>query len=252
VILTSIEEIATRSDLLDRCLIIWLPTIPKERRRTEKAMFQAFYQVQPQILGALLDAVVTALNRLETVQLPELPRMADFACWATAAETAFGWDEGTFLKTYEGNRASANDVAMEASVIAAPLLEVLERKGEWDGSSGELLLALEERTNEQTRRQKNWPKHGRALTGLLKRLGPNLREAGWAAHQDRSSKKRAWIITRIVATPPPFASSPADASSFASSETGCETMPSDAEWTILDDDDAHDANDANAGPRSAV
>ena len=32
-LLTSIEEAATRSDLLDRCLIVWLPAIPEDARR---------------------------------------------------------------------------------------------------------------------------------------------------------------------------------------------------------------------------
>jgi hypothetical protein len=36
VMLTSIEEVATRSDLLDRCLIVWLPAIPEEGRRREE------------------------------------------------------------------------------------------------------------------------------------------------------------------------------------------------------------------------
>ena len=33
VLLTSIEEVATRSDLLDRCLVVWLPAIPEDDRR---------------------------------------------------------------------------------------------------------------------------------------------------------------------------------------------------------------------------
>jgi hypothetical protein len=38
--------------------------------------------------------------------------MADFALWATAAETAFGWPSGTFMTAYQGNRESANEVAL--------------------------------------------------------------------------------------------------------------------------------------------
>ena len=51
------------------------------------------------ILGALLDAGVVALQRLPTVELDSLPRMADFALCATAAERAVGWEPGTFLET---------------------------------------------------------------------------------------------------------------------------------------------------------
>src|SRR5439155_18270460 len=139
------EEVATRSDLLDRCIIVWLPAIPDNQRRAETELFEEFRKVRPKILGALLDAVAVALQRLPSIKLPGLPRMADFALWATAAETAFGWPVGIFIGAYQGNRDSANDLAIEASVVAGPLLELLESGGGWAGSSGELLNLLKER-----------------------------------------------------------------------------------------------------------
>jgi hypothetical protein len=195
-LLTSIEEIATRSDLLDRCLGIPLPDIPKERRRPEAELFPAFQKVRPLIIGALLDAVVIALRRLPSIQLPCLPRMADFAVWATAAETAFGWDEGTFMAAYQRNQESMNDQALEASVIVRPLLDLLESQGQWVGSSEELLGELEKRMGDQVRRKAGWPKNPRSLSGHLERLAPNLRKAGWFVDRDRKSKKRSWIILR--------------------------------------------------------
>jgi hypothetical protein len=152
-LLTSIEEVASRSDLLDRCLIVWLPAIPEDQRRSEAELFEAFYKVRPQILGALLDAVAVALYRLSSIKLSSLPRMADFAIWATAAETAFGWSGGTFMAAYRGNRESANEVAIEASLVARPLLDLLEADGAWEGSASELLQALESRLTEQARQQ---------------------------------------------------------------------------------------------------
>lgn len=201
VLLTSIEEIATRSDLLDRCLIVWLPAIPEDRRRSEAELFEAFRKVRPQIFGALLDAVSVALNCLPLIKLPGLPRMADFALWATAAETAFGWPSGTFMTTYQGNREFANEVALEASVVARPLLDLLDAQGEWNGSSGELLQVLEERIGDHARKLAGWPKHPRSLTGHLKRLAPNLRAAGWVLEQERSSTKRLWLIQRSTSLP---------------------------------------------------
>jgi hypothetical protein len=241
VLLTSIDEVATRSDLLDRCLIVWLPAIPEEKRRAEAELFEAFRKVQPQIIGALLDAVVVALQRLPSIKLPGLPRMADFALWATAAETAFGWPTGTFMAAYQSNRESANDVALEASVIAGPLLELLESLGQCVGSSSELLKALEERIGEQVCRLAGWPKNPRALSGQLKRLAPNLRTAGWTLEQERKSKKRMWIIHRIE-----------DKSTAAPSS---DSRPSGKSEPVQPNDDlfdtgfsdANDADDANAG-----
>jgi hypothetical protein len=235
-LLTSIEEVATRSDLLDRCLIVWLPAIPEDRRRSEAELFEAFHKVRPQIVGALLDAVVVALCRLPSIKLSGLPRMADFALWATAAETAFEWPSGTFMAAYQGNRESANEVALEASVVARPLLELLETQGEWTGSSGELLKLLEERLGDQTRRLSGWPKNPRSLSGHLKRLAPNLRAAGWVLDQDRSSKKRCWMIHRVENPPRP--------SLAASPDDRCNPMPSDADRFGTDFDGGNDANDA--------
>ena len=46
--------------------------------------------------------------------------MADFARWVTAAETSIGWPSGTFMAAYGGNQESANELALEASVVAGP------------------------------------------------------------------------------------------------------------------------------------
>jgi hypothetical protein len=144
VLLASIEEVATRSDLLDRCLVIWLSAIPEDLRRPEAELYAAFEEVRPLILGALLDAVVTALRQLPNIKLSSLPRMADFALWATAAETSFGWDRSAFLTAYQGNRQSANDVALEASSVARPILELLDDQGDWSGTASELCPQLKD------------------------------------------------------------------------------------------------------------
>src|SRR5579872_5026268 len=88
VILNGIEDIVTRPDLADRGVFLTLEPIPEERRRPEAELWAAFEAERPRILGVLLDAVVEGLKRLPETHLPRLPRMADFALWATACETA--------------------------------------------------------------------------------------------------------------------------------------------------------------------
>ena len=95
VILNGIEDIVTRPDLADRAVVLTLEPIPEERRLSEAELWAAFEAVRPLILGALLDAVVEGLKRLPETRLERLPRMADFALWATACETAL-WPIGTF------------------------------------------------------------------------------------------------------------------------------------------------------------
>jgi hypothetical protein len=74
--------------------------------------------VRPRVLGALLDAAAHGLRRLSRVQLERSPRMADFALWATACETAF-WPSGTFLRVYDANRRAAIEGVIEADPVAA-------------------------------------------------------------------------------------------------------------------------------------
>lgn len=243
VLLTSIEEVATRSDLLDRCVIVWLPAIPEGCRRPEAEILKAFEAARPRILGALLDAVAGALKNLPSTKLDNLPRMADFALWVAAAEGSLGWRKGTFLAAYAGNRASANEVALEASPVARPLIDLLNEQSEWVGTSTELLEALESRVSDQVKRQRIWPSNGRSMTGHLKRLAPNLRVAGWQVEFHRESSRRVWSIQRL----PGFASSDAFASPLRHGETGadqCEPMQADAGQQVHD---ASDASDANAG-----
>jgi hypothetical protein len=235
-LVTSIEDVATRSDLLDRCLLVLLPTIPEDRRRPESELMDAFEKVRPQILGAIFDTVAVALKRLPNTKLSSLPRMADFALWATAAEEAFGWATGTFLATYQRNRASVNEVAIDAEVIAEPLLQLLDERGRWEGSASELLKVLEERLGDKVRRMTGWPKNARSLSGHLKRVAPNLRAAGWTMDQDRSSKKRSWVVQRADQHRPP---EPSHDPSFGDSG---ESMSEEAEWR---DEFWHDANDAD-------
>ena len=83
-------------------------------------------QARPTLLGAVLDALVYALAHLDRVTLEELPHMADFAKWATAAEPALGLEPGAFSIAYSRNQGSANDLALEASPVVEPLQELVE------------------------------------------------------------------------------------------------------------------------------
>ena len=87
VILNGIEDIVTRPDLADRAVFLTLEPIPEERRRPEQELWAAFEAERPRIFGVLLDAVAKGLAMLPQTKLEKLPRMADFALWATACET---------------------------------------------------------------------------------------------------------------------------------------------------------------------
>jgi len=104
IILNGIDDIATRGDLQERSLLVSLPSIPDDERREENAFWAEFEAARPRIFGALLGAVSAALRGAEDVRLERMPRMADFAVRATAMEGYFGWEPGSFVEVYAGNR----------------------------------------------------------------------------------------------------------------------------------------------------
>ena len=135
--------------------------------------------MKKRIFGALLDAVSTARQRISEVKIEALPRMADFAIWCSAAAPSLGWDQDTFLTAYEGNRQSANALALDASSVASVVVTFVEEHPVcWEGTAAALLEELGKLLTEDQRRQKTWPKTPRALSGQLRRLGSNLRRAG--------------------------------------------------------------------------
>ena len=182
VILNGIAEVVTKSDLLDRSILIYLPRIEKKKRELDRVIDREFAKAQPRILGALLDAVSRGLKRLdEGVDLDELPRMADFAEWATACEGGLGLESGAFMNACKANQDKANGLAIEASPVAQEIIAFIGDCHEWTGTTGDLIKALDGRliAREESPKKKNgWPQTARALGAKLKEIAPNLRRNG--------------------------------------------------------------------------
>ena len=60
--------------------------------------------------------MVQGLRRLPDTKLERLPRLADFALWASACEPAI-WPPGTFWSAYCGNRDEAIENVIEADPV---------------------------------------------------------------------------------------------------------------------------------------
>jgi hypothetical protein len=153
VILNGIEDIVARPDLADRALFLTLEPIPESRRRPEAELWTAFEVDRPYILGALLDVVVEGLKRLPETRLEELPRMADFALWATACETAI-WPAGTFWTAYSSNRDEAVAGVIESDPVANVVRALMATRTKWTGTASDLLGDLTELVDEHSERAK--------------------------------------------------------------------------------------------------
>ena len=197
VILNGIEDIVTRPDLADRAVFLTLEAIPEDRRRPEAELWAAFESERPKILGVLLDAVAEGLKCLPDTRLPKLPRMADFALWASACETAI-WPAGTFWSAYCENRDATVENVIEADPVAAAVRAVMAEREEWTGTATDLLGALAESAGERVSKSKTWPSSPRALSGRLRRAATFLRKIGIEIDHDKEGRARTRII-RITA-----------------------------------------------------
>jgi hypothetical protein len=178
ILLNSIEEVISRPDLGDRAIFLTLPTIADHDRRPERPFWQDFETARPRILGSLLDAVAHGLRNLPSLSLEQLPRMADFALWATACETAF-WPSGTFARAYRANRRAAVEGLIEADPVAARVREIMASRDSWIGSASDLLRAgIDSRDDGISGEAMNWPKNARVLAGRLRRAQTFLRVLG--------------------------------------------------------------------------
>jgi hypothetical protein len=201
VILNGIEDIVTRPDLADRAVFLTLEPIPEDRRRPEQELWAAFEAERPRILGVLLDAVAKGLAELPRTKLDRLPRMADFALWAAACETAL-WPQGTFWSAYCDNRDEAVEGVIDADPIAAAVRAVMTTRTEWTGTASELLGALAETVGERVAKSKTWPDSPRALAGRLRRAATFLRKIGIDIGFEREGRARTRMI-RITTTGKP-------------------------------------------------
>jgi len=121
---------------------------------------------------------VHGLRALGRIHLDRLPRMADFALWAAACETAL-WPPGTFARAYAANRRTAVEGMIDADPVAACVRDIMAERGSWTGSAAELWRAGAHRSNHDLLNEcTGWPKNPRAFAGRLRRAQPFLRALG--------------------------------------------------------------------------
>lgn len=194
VMLNGITGTGSRADFLDRCIILSLPRITEKKRRVESEIEAGFAAAHGAILGAILDAVSVGIRELPHTNLAQLPRMADFAKWATACETGFGWDAGTFQKAYAANLKEGVEVAADASPIVAALRSFIAKNRDFEGTTRTLSKAINDHVGEETHKQKGFPSGPQALGHALKRAVTILHNVGIEATSVKKENGNVWTI----------------------------------------------------------
>ena len=198
-IFTGIDDFIRRSDLLDRCLFLHLLPIPEHMRRTEQQIWKDFEADRPRILGVLLMAVSGGLRLWSSVQLPLLPRMADFAQWGEAVCQNLGWDPGVFLPRYKANRRDACASALEDCPVTAAVREIVDLSwGPFEGTASDLYSLASGCASRKAARSDQWPRTANVLGRVLRRIAPQLRQIGIVVEFERGPNAR---IIRIASEP---------------------------------------------------
>jgi len=190
-ILTGVDLVPTRSDILERCLIVRLERIPEKNRLSERKLESLISSLLPGIYGSLLDLMATALRNLPTIELDELPRMGDFYELCIAAGIP------NFESAYAGNIETGNQAAVEASPLAEGILSLLDScNGNWEGTSTELVRALQELDPTSREFQKLSARSvGKKLASSLK---GDLAAVGVEVDQGKGNKGQRFLILSKV------------------------------------------------------
>jgi len=199
--LNGINLVASRDDLLDRSVLFKLDRISQEQRKTEKDFWRALEWDRPYILGAIFTALSGAMRIYPTVNLPALPRMADFAEWGYAIMQAVDGSGDEFLWAYHKNIAGAVEEAVISDVIGAAVAEFMDDKESWQGTATELLEQLNELPSVNTK-EKGWPKKAYTLTRRLNKIKSALADYGINVETSRTGEKRfiAFANNRKIAS----------------------------------------------------
>lgn len=182
-IITAVADVIKAPDLVDRALRFELPVIAQ--RRPEQELRAEFAEARGRILGALLDGVASALRNRDTTKIDGLPRLADFAIWATAAEEGLGLVAGSVMEAYRENSAEATATILDEP-FARGIVDLA--KADFSGTMRELaeILGLTAAAKEL-----------RELGGQLRYLVPALDRQGakvsFSRSHGRKLVKLSWV-----------------------------------------------------------
>jgi len=190
-ILTGVDLVPTRSDLLERCLIVRLDRISEKDRLSERELKEMTAKLLPGIYGSLLDLMATALRNLPTIKLDNRPRMTDFAELCVAAGIP------NFAEAYSINLNVGCQEAVEANPIASGILALLDaHDGYWQGSSTELIRRLQELDPTSRELQKLSARSlGKKLASSLK---GELEAVGVEVDQGKGSRGQRYLMLSKV------------------------------------------------------
>jgi DNA polymerase elongation subunit (family B) len=200
---------ATKSDLIDRGLVVEHKPIPKTSKRLLKEIWQRFYEIRPELLGYIFDILVKVLQfqkeNIEGLKLREYPRLADFAEVGEIISRCIGYKPGKFIEAYFRNIDLQTREVVENDVVGKAIEIFINSKVPflWNGTITELLDLLtkiaQDNMNIKTSNGKLWPQAPNSLSRRINLIKADLRSIGIIVEKDSLDKSdRQWTIRRFI------------------------------------------------------
>jgi hypothetical protein len=193
---------ATKSDLLDRGIIMGLKRIDdkeKKIRELKGEILPEFEKILPQLLGYIFDILVRVLRVMNNggIEIKAKSRMADFEKYAEIISQCMDYEPMKFINAYHENKKLKTDNVLETSPVAKAVIEFMETRERWRGTNPELLAELESVTSSlkiNTQRERLWPKAANVLGRRLNEIKSNLEEVGIMINESKDPIKRTVIL----------------------------------------------------------
>lgn len=194
-IINGIPDLATRGVLLDRAIVVTLPVIPPEERRTEEEIHCEAADLYPKILGILCDGIHAYLRNGPAV-LPDKPRLADYFRMAEAAIAACGYPAGSVIGAYRATQDEIELDNLQKTATYRALCKRIKAGNCWEGGLGQLLDELRMLVHSADLR--HLPDTPNGMETWIRRNGTALRLAGITANRHGKHKRthQPWKIER--------------------------------------------------------
>ena len=189
VILTSIGNVVTKPDLLERSICIDLPRITNEDRQSESDITEKFSKYHAELLGGLLDLTVAALHHRDTEPPVKFNRLTEFICLGEGVERKMGYLPDSMKTRMDAGVEIANNIAIESSPVASTLRSWIEVQKTWDGAASDLLNILKTHAK-KSELAGSLPKNANSLGSELKRVESALYQAGIKIEYTRTKTNR--------------------------------------------------------------
>jgi Toprim-like len=164
----------TQQDLVDRVISIECPVIAT--RQASSQQWVDFAKALPGILGGLLDIAAKALAALPAMRLAptDRPRLMEYVLLGMATAQAMGGKPEDFLKGFRELRAETVARTLDASPVAAAVMEFVEKSPAGATTTVKDLLARLE--DYKPTGAEAWPRSPKGLGDALRRAAPALRQ----------------------------------------------------------------------------